>query len=125
MRSFNPTAVILSLCLLRSTFLYSAETTPAADASLESSLGARIAELMEVGFDRGPKPLAASERLYQSLKNEAPKDPRIDYAQGLVLWKQMKNKEAQALFIAATQASAGPVSSRLESVDLDLLCGQK
>ena len=108
MRSFNPTALILSLCLLRSTLLYSAESTPAADSSLESSLGARIAELMEVGFDRGPKPLAASERLYQSLKNEAPKDPRIDYAQGLVLWKQMKNKDAQALFLAATQAPAGP-----------------
>ena len=104
MRSFNPTAVILSFCLLRSTLLYSTETTPSADPTL----GARVSELMDVGFDRGPKPLAASERLYQSLKKEAPQDPRIDYAQGLVLWKQMKNKEAQAQFLAATQAPAEP-----------------
>ena len=104
MRTFKTATLVFGIGLLRSTLLYSAETTPPAD----SILGARVAELMEVGFDRGPKPLAASERLYQSLKNEAPKDPRVDYAQGLVLWKQMKNKEAQALFLAATQASAEP-----------------
>ncbi|WP_397570874.1 hypothetical protein [Schlesneria sp. T3-172] len=101
MREALLTAMILIACTFHSsTRLCRAED----DTPVDPALGKRVAELLAVGFERGPQQLANAERLYLRLKADAPDDPRIDYAQGLVLWKQLKKKEALEKFQAVTRS---------------------
>jgi hypothetical protein len=70
-------------------------------------LGKRLTEMFVAGFGRGTTALKSAQRQYESAKEQSPKDPRVDYAYGLVLLKQLKNKEALEHFQLAT-AVDGP-----------------
>ena len=70
--------------------------------SPEANLGERIAEMMQVGYVRGPRTFQDVQSHFESLSKEKVHDPRIDYAHGLVMLRLMKNKEAQEAFQKAT-----------------------
>ena len=80
-------------------------TVPVTAVSLS---GQRVAEMIQAGFPRGPVPLGQAQRIYDSLQAEAKADPRVEFSFGLVLWRNMKNKEAQAEFQAATSRPGTP-----------------
>jgi hypothetical protein len=73
--------------------------SPAARAT-----GQRLAEMFVAGYGRGNNPLKEARRLYDSARDGAKTDPRVDYAYGLVLLKQLRNKEALAQFEAVTKS---------------------
>ncbi len=97
------TRIICGLLML-SASASSSDLTPAQ----QTLLGQQVAEMFQIGFARGPKANADVQRLYQSLSKDAADDPRVDYAHGLVLWRLMKNKEAQAEFALATKRKGTP-----------------
>ena len=97
------TKVICALLTLSASAI-AAELTPAQ----QTLLGQHVAEMFQVGYARGPKANADVQRLYESLSKDASNDPRVDYAHGLVLWRLMKNKEAQAEFSVATKRKGEP-----------------
>ncbi|MEI8021516.1 MAG: hypothetical protein WCH39_25125 [Schlesneria sp.] len=74
----------------------------------QTLLGQQVAEMFQVGYARGPKAYADVQRLYESLNKTPSNDPRVDYAHGLVLWRLLKNKEAQAEFTVATKRKGTP-----------------
>jgi len=76
--------------------------------SPEVNLGERIAEMMQVGYVRGPRTFQDVQSLFESLSKEKVHDPRIDYAHGLVMLRLMKNKEAQEAFQKATTQPGAP-----------------
>ena len=97
------TRIICGLLVL-SASASAADLTPAQ----QTLLGQQVAEMFQVGYARGPKANADVQRLYQSLSKDAANDPRVDYAHGLVQWRLMKNKEAQAEFALATKRKGTP-----------------
>ena len=74
----------------------------------EQRLGERIAEMMEVGYARGPRASSEAEGRYQSLLKDQSQDPRIDYAYGLVMQRLMKTPEAKESFLKATTRPGKP-----------------
>lgn len=64
-------------------------------------IGKQLNELFDKGYMRGPSSLKDAQRLYDAARSEAPGDARIDFAYGLVMLKQVRNKEALAQFQAA------------------------
>lgn len=68
-------------------------------------VGRKIAEMFQVGFERGSNPQKEARRLYESALSLSKNDPRVDYAFGLVLLKQVKNKEAMSQFQQAVNSS--------------------
>jgi hypothetical protein len=76
-------------------------------ADKKAMVSQRIATLFEEGFS-GMQSSDEAAAIYDSLKVAAKTDPRIDYAYGIVLWRQTKTKEAQNSFIAATKKPGEP-----------------
>lgn len=99
-KSVRNLLALLILCLVPSTPASAAEPAP----SSESVVGQRLSEMFSVGFDRGANSLKAAQRHYEVAKELSPGNARVEYAYGLVLLKQLKNKEALAQFQAATKA---------------------
>ena len=102
--AFSEAAKIISVVLIISVSVDAEELTQAQ----QTLLGQQVAEMLQVGYARGPKANADVQRLYQSLNKDASNDPRVDYAHGLVLWRLLKNKEAQAEFAVATKRKGTP-----------------
>ena len=71
-------------------------------------VGRQLNELFEKGYLRGPSNLKDAQRLYEAARSEAPSDARIEYAYGLVMLKQVRNKEALAQFQTATSQPGKP-----------------
>lgn len=63
--------------------------------------------MFTAGFGRGATALKTAQRHYETARDQSGGDPRVEYAYGLVLLKQLKNKEALAQFQAATKTT-GP-----------------
>lgn len=78
------------------------------EAARENALGRRLIELFDGGFQRGSKSLPEAQRRYEQLRSESKNDPRVDYSYGLVLLRQLRNKEAQAQFLLATKRPGAP-----------------
>lgn len=72
---------------------------------VNSIAGEHLVEMFKVGFDPGPDHLKQARRKYDAARESAKGDPRIDYAFGLVLVKQMRNQEAVLQFQAVTRQS--------------------
>ncbi len=91
-------------CVIALVVVGGALSRPAAaeDLGHDPVLGKRLTEMFATGFGRGTTALKSAQRQYDSAKDQAPKDPRVDYAYGLVLLKQLKNKEALEHFQLAT-----------------------
>ena len=95
---------IISILLMLSVFAGAEDLTLAQ----QTLLGQQVAEMFQIGYARGPKANADVQRLYESLRKDASNDPRVAYAHGLVLWRLLKNKEAQAEFAVATKRKGAP-----------------
>lgn len=78
-----------------------------ADPVPDAAVGQRLVEMFTAGYGRGASALKTAQQHYQVAQGRAPKDPRVAYGYGLVLLKQLKNKEALEQFEAATSAD-GP-----------------
>lgn len=76
--------------------------------SSDAKLAQRVTELLQVGFTRTATSLQESQRLYESLRTESHNSPKIDYAHGLILLKQLRNKDAKADFLVATKRAGTP-----------------
>jgi hypothetical protein len=100
---YGVTKVVCALLTI-SASATSSDVTPAEQARL----GPKVAEMFQVGFARGPKANVDVQRLYESLSKDSSNDPRVDYAHGLVLWRLLKSKEAQAEFSLATKRNGTP-----------------
>jgi hypothetical protein len=90
-------------CLVLCTFTLAWAAPPTA----EDIIGHRLGEMFTAGFGRGASSLKAAQKHYEAAQDQSGGDPRVEYAYGLVLLKQLKNKEALAQFQAATK-QAGP-----------------
>lgn len=77
---------------------WAAERPPA-----EADVGRPLQEMFKIGFARGADPHKEVSRYYEAAKAASNDDPRVDYAYGLVLLKQLRNKEALAQFQAITK----------------------
>ncbi len=80
--------------------------TPAADrkSSTEADdevLAGQLKEAFDDGYVVGPKRLKEAQKHLSQARRSAPSDPRIDYANGLVLMKQGQVRPASAQFDAA------------------------
>ncbi len=82
-----------------------ATATEPAIPEVNSIAGEHLVEMFKVGFDPGPDHLKQARRKYDAAREAAKGDPRIDYAFGLVLVKQMRNQEAVLQFQAVTRQS--------------------
>ena len=102
--AFPGIAKTLCVSLLLSLPAMAAEPSP----TRESLIGQRVAEMIQVGFARGPRAIDEAQRLYESLRSDTSNNPRIDYAHGLVLLRLMRSKEAQAGFLVATKRPGAP-----------------
>lgn len=67
----------------------------------EEELAGQLKDAFEDGYIVGPKRLKDAQKILAQARKTAPGDPRIDYANGLVLWKQGQVKPATAQFEAA------------------------
>jgi len=76
-------------------------TTVLADEAL-SPLAVRTVEVLDAGFQRGSSALREAQSRYESARSA--QDPRLDYAFGLVLLRQLKNKDALAQFQSITRS---------------------
>ena len=92
-------------------------SAPAAEPkAAELELGKRVAEMLQVGFARGPHGAQDSQRLYESLHQDAGHNPRVDYAHGLVLLRLLRNKDAKAEFLAAAKQPGTPYPPAWEAL---------
>ena len=87
-------------CLLETTLSAQPSTT-----SQHDPLAQRMIELFQTGYGRGATTQKEARRLYDMATSESRGDARIEYAYGLVLLKQLKNKEALTQFQSATRSS--------------------
>lgn len=103
--------VVASL-LVVSVFTGCIESLHAADGPVPSQksmlIGKQLGELFEKGYLRGPNSLKEAQRLYDAARGQAPGDARIEFAYGLVMLKQFRNKEALVQFQAATNQPGAP-----------------
>lgn len=67
------------------------------------ALGRRLVEMFAAGYETGSEHLKQARRSYDAASDEVKGDPRVDYALGLILVKQMKNPEAISQFQKATR----------------------
>ena len=72
--AFSEAAKIISVVLIISVSVDAEELTQAQ----QTLLGQQVAEMLQVGYARGPKANADVQRLYQSLNKDASNDPRVD-----------------------------------------------
>lgn len=87
--------------------LCSGSSASADDLGPNPVLAKQLTEMLTSGFGRGAAALKGAQRQFDSAKDQAPKDPRVDFAYGLVLLKQLKNKDALERFQSATEVD-GP-----------------
>lgn len=105
---------------MRASFLFLLATIPlcphgpalaaepsSAPVETDIRIGQRLVEMFQAGFGRGTSSLKDARRYYDGVLEESKGDARVEYAFGLVLLKQLKNKEALSQFHAATRSS-GP-----------------
>ena len=71
---------------------------------METAIGQRLNEMFTAGFGRGTDAAAESRRLYSQARTESRNDPRVEYAYGLVLLKQLKTRDAMSHFQVAAKA---------------------
>lgn len=102
-RTIAVNAVVLAVILSLTATAISADALTA-----DSKLGRRVDEMFQVGFARGPRAMEKTQQLCDTLRAESPNDPRIDYAQGIVLLKLLRNKEAKSAFQLATKRTGAP-----------------
>lgn len=88
-------------------FWGSGNSASADDLGPNPVLAKQLTEMLTTGFGRGAAALKGAQRQFDSAKDQAPKDPRVDFAYGLVLLKQLKNKDALEHFQSATEVD-GP-----------------
>lgn len=72
-------------------------------------VGDRLVEMFTAGYGRGTDAASEARRLYSLARTESKNDPRVEYAYGLVLLKQLKPKDAMSHFQVAAKPS-GPES---------------
>jgi hypothetical protein len=77
-----------------------ADRKPLSDAD-DEALAGQLKEAFDEGYVVGPKRLKDAQKHLAQARKTAPGDPRIDYANGLVLLKQGQAKPATAQFEAA------------------------
>lgn len=87
-------------CRAADTKAPAADRKPLSEAEGEALAG-QLKEAFEEGYIVGPKRLKDAQKLLAQARKTAPGDPRIDYANGLVLFKQGQVKPATAQFEAA------------------------
>lgn len=76
-------------------------------SSVDEGVGRLLVQMFNTGYVRGPNSLPQAQRSYEAARELSQSDPRVDYGFGLVLLKQLRNKEALAQFQAITKRS-GP-----------------
>lgn len=79
----------------------------AAEGRDERAYAEQIRNLLTVPGDR-EQALAAAERAYRAAREICDRDPRADYAYGLILFRHFKYDEAQQRFIAAARSGDYP-----------------
>lgn len=72
-------------------------------SSVDEAVGRLLVQMFNTGYVRGPNSLPQAQRSYQAARELSKSDPRVDYGFGLVLLKQLRNKEALAHFQAITK----------------------
>lgn len=76
-------------------------------SSVDEGVGRLLVQMFNTGYVRGPNSLPQAQRSYEAARELSKSDPRVEYGFGLVLLKQLRNKEALAHFQAITKRS-GP-----------------
>ncbi|MBS0205566.1 MAG: hypothetical protein JSS49_21900 [Planctomycetes bacterium] len=71
----------------------------------DSVVGRRLVEMFTAGYEPGSEHLKQARRSYVAALDESKGDPRVEYALGLVLVKQLKNQEAVSHFQKAAHQS--------------------
>jgi hypothetical protein len=99
--AFLISLVTIAMCLHGAAFAADPPSVPVQAGSL---VGQRLVEMFQAGFGRGTSSLKEARRIYDAAIEDSKGDPRVEYAFGLVLLKQLKNKDAQAQFHAATRS---------------------
>lgn len=74
----------------------------------ETAVSAAVKEALSEGFEVGRKHAEAAQVPLAKARSAAPQDPRVPYAAGLVLYKQMQRKEAAAEFERAARLGTLP-----------------
>ncbi len=95
---------VLSVALGSFAVASAAETTPVAPGEQTSLVGRRLADMLTAGFGRGPNSLKDAGRFYNAARADAKGDPRVEYAYGLVLLKQLRQNDAVAQFQSVTKS---------------------
>ncbi len=93
--------VLVGVCSV--TISFAAE--PAAKQQSDGIVGRQLVDMFHAGFGRGSNPLKEARRHYDAAKEKAKGDPRVDYAFGLVLLKQLHSKDALAQFESVTKSA--------------------
>lgn len=75
----------------------------------EVDIGKRLVEMFTAGYGRGTDAASEARRIYLLARAESRNDPRVEYAYGLVLLKQLKSRDAMSHFQVAAKP-AGPES---------------
>lgn len=72
-------------------------------SSVQEGVGRLLVQMFNAGYVRGPNSLPQAQRSYEAARELSKSDPRVDYGFGLVLLKQLRNKEALAHFQSITK----------------------
>jgi hypothetical protein len=98
-------ALLLTVVVGVCSVTISSAAEPAANQQPGGIVGRQLVEMFQTGFGRGANPLKEARRHYDAARSEAKGDPRVDYAFGLVLLKQLRSKEALAQFESVTKSA--------------------
>ncbi|HEY2253212.1 MAG TPA: hypothetical protein VGH74_19195, partial [Planctomycetaceae bacterium] len=93
-------ASLAPVCLAADAKAPAGHRKPLSEAD-EESLAGHLKEAFDEGYIVGPKRLKDAQKHLAQARKTAPGDPRIDYANGLVLMKQGQVKPATVQFDAA------------------------
>ena len=103
--TFRIGAVLGTLCIVASIASAADGKPPAPAGQNRAAPSARLAENLKQAFDQGfvsgSKHLHAAQKQIEQARQAAPRDPRVEYAAGLMLLKQTQPKPALARFEAA------------------------
>jgi hypothetical protein len=103
--------IMIGACLMTAVARAADPKTDAGRKALSPAAAAKLAGHLKSAFDEGlvigPKHLQEAQKHLGLARQAAPGDPRVDYAQGLVLLRQSQMKPAIAQFDAALKLDGG------------------
>lgn len=99
----NPTGCFILLAAALFVSAARAGESDASQAAPDSPTARALIELFATGYGRGPNSLKESRRLYESARDAAKGSDKVEYAFGLVLLKQLRNKDALSQFQTVTR----------------------